>query len=83
MELITNILELFYFYISLNWEMIISIAMIIICPVTWNLVARYEFYTKNLSRFCGDNRLAADIFAHCLIEMGIFRNYMFVRVIKN
>lgn len=83
MEHLTNFLNLSLNYIKFDWEIIISISMIILCPVTWNLVARYEFYTKNLSKLCGDNRLAADIFAHVLIEMGIFRNYMFVRVIKN
>ena len=80
---ITEYFTLFNYYIKFDWEIILSIAMIIICPVTWNLVARYEFYTQKLSKFCGDNRLAADIFAHCLIEMGIFRNYLFVRVVKN
>lgn len=82
-SIITQFFTLFKYYIKFDWEILLSIAMIIICPVTWNLVARYEFYTKKLSNFCGDNRLAADIFAHCLIEMGIFRNYLFVRVIKN
>lgn len=75
--------EVFINNFSLNWEMICAISMIILCPITWNLVARYEFYTKRLSNFVGDNRLSADIFAHVLIEMGIFRNYMFARVIRN
>ena len=63
--------------------MICAIIMIIICPITWNLVARFEFFTKKLSNFVGDNRLPADIFAHILIELGIFRNYMFTRVFRN
>jgi protein-S-isoprenylcysteine O-methyltransferase Ste14 len=82
-KIITEFFTILNYYIKFDWEIILSIAMIIICPVTWNLVARYEFYTKKLSTFCGDNRLAADIFAHCLIEMGIFRNYLFVRVMRN
>ncbi len=83
MELIQQLTDLFISNFYLNWEMICAISMIILCPITWNLVARYEFYTKKLSKFVGDNRLAADIFAHVLIEMGIFRNYMFSRVIRN
>lgn len=74
--------EIFLKNLNINWELIAAVVMIIICPITWNLVARYEFYTKKLSNFVGDNRLAADIFAHILIEMGIFRNYMFMRVIR-
>ena len=30
----------------------------------------------------GDNRLAADIFAHVLIEMGILRNYLFKKAME-
>jgi phosphatidylethanolamine N-methyltransferase len=56
---------------------ITTVIMIIICPITWNLFARIEFNTKYFSKLAGDNVLAADIFAHILIEMGIFRNYMF------
>ncbi len=56
--------------------------MVILCPVTWNLVARIEFYTRYFTRKCkGNNILAADIFAHVLIEMGLFRNYMLKRAI--
>jgi len=78
-----SVQEIFISNFNLNWEMMSAISMIVLCPITWNLVARYEFYTKKLSNFVGDNRLAADIFAHILIEMGIFRNYMFMRVIRN
>lgn len=71
-------------YIVFNdWEFLSSLFMIIICPVTWNLVARWEFHTKIFSKLAGDNRLAADIFAHILIEMGILRNYLFSRVIRH
>jgi len=75
--------EVFIKNFNLNWEMMWAVSMIILCPITWNLVARYEFYTKRLSNFVGDNVLAADKFAHLLIEMGIFRNYIFTRVIRN
>ena len=78
-----SIVDIFFSNLNLNWEMIGAIIMIIICPITWNLVARFEFYTKRISNLVGDNRLAADIFAHILIEMGIFRNFLFTRVIKN
>jgi len=74
--------EFFSFIEFDSWEFIISALMIIICPITWNLVARWEFNTKIFSKLAGDNRLAADIFAHILIEMGIFRNYMFSRIIR-
>jgi phosphatidylethanolamine N-methyltransferase len=62
--------------------LIISIIMIMICPVTWNLIARWEFHTKFFTKIVGDNRLAADIFAHILIEMGIFRNYIYTKAIE-
>ncbi len=70
----------FTFY---DWEMLSTLFMIIICPVTWNLVARWEFHTKIFSKLAGDNRLAADVFAHILIEMGVLRNYLFSRVIRH
>lgn len=58
--------------------------MIIMCPITWNIVARYEFHTKFFTKLCKNNKvLAADVFAHILIEMGIFRNYMFNRAVSN
>lgn len=67
-----------------NINVIIATIMVIICPVTWNLVARLEYYTKFFTRKCkGNNRLAADIFAHVLIEMGFFRNYMMKRALDN
>lgn len=66
-----------------NSDFLIAAGMIIICPITWNLVARFEFYTKYFTKLLGDNKLAADIFAHVLIEMGIFRNYMFTRACKS
>lgn len=60
-----------------------AIIFIIICPITWNIVARYEFKTKRLTNLCGNNKyLAADVFAHILIEMGIVRNYLFLRAIS-
>jgi len=61
---------------------LLSIFMIVICPVTWNLIARWEFHTRIFTEIAGDNRLAADIFAHILIEMGIFRNYIFEKAIS-
>lgn len=65
-----------------NINVIIAAIMVIICPVTWNLVARIEFYTRYFTKRCkGNNILAADIFAHVLIEMGLFRNYMLKRAI--
>jgi phosphatidylethanolamine/phosphatidyl-N-methylethanolamine N-methyltransferase len=67
------------FYDKTSW---LSAFMIIICPVTWNLIARWEFHTKVFTKIAGDNRLAADIFAHILIEMGILRNYLFKRAIE-
>jgi methylene-fatty-acyl-phospholipid synthase len=70
-------------YVDLNFEFWLAAFMIFICPITWNLVARFEFHTKYFSKLTGDNRLAADIFAHILIEMGIFRNFMYFRVVKN
>jgi phosphatidylethanolamine/phosphatidyl-N-methylethanolamine N-methyltransferase len=66
-----------------NWELILTFIMIVVCPTTWNLVARWEFHTKFFSKLTGDNRMAADIFAHILIEMGIFRNFMYIRVIMH
>ena len=66
-----------------DWEIIVTIIMIIICPTTWNFVARWEFHTKFFSKLVGDNRLAADIFAHILIEMGILRNYLYLRVVRS
>jgi methylene-fatty-acyl-phospholipid synthase len=69
-------------YVEFNLEFWLSAFTIFICPITWNLVARFEFHTKYFSKLAGDNRLAADIFAHILIEMGIFRNYMYQRVLK-
>lgn len=83
-EIITNQIYLFFSLINFyDWEFILTTLMIIICPVTWNLVARFEFHTKYLSNLVGDNRLAADIFAHILIEMGIFRNYFYSRTIRH
>ncbi len=70
-------------YVEFNFEFWLSAFMIFICPITWNLVARFEFHTKYFSKLAGDNRLAADIFAHILIEMGIFRNFIYHRVVKN
>lgn len=65
-----------------NTNVIIAAIMVILCPVTWNLVARIEFYTRYFTKKCkGNNILAADIFAHVLIEMGLFRNYMLKRAI--
>jgi phosphatidylethanolamine N-methyltransferase len=69
-------------YIDFDLHFFLSAFMIIICPVTWNLVARLEFHTKYFSKLTGDNRLAADIFAHILIEMGIFRNFVYTRLIQ-
>ena len=58
--------------------------MVIICPVTWNLVARLEFYHKFFSKYYGnDSWIAADIFAYVLIEMGILRNYMLKRALDH
>jgi phosphatidylethanolamine N-methyltransferase len=71
------------YFVFNDWEFLSSLFMIIICPVTWNLVARWEFHTKIFSKLAGDNRLAADVFAHILIEMGILRNYLFSRVIRH
>jgi phosphatidylethanolamine N-methyltransferase len=69
-------------YVDFNdWLLTLSFIMIVICPTTWNLVARWEFHTKFFSKLTGDNRMAADIFAHILIEMGIFRNFIYMRVI--
>ena len=74
----------FFSYINFyDLEFMAAVFMIIICPITWNLVARWEFYTKIFSKLAGDNRLAADIFAHILIEMGLFRNYMFSRTVQH
>jgi phosphatidylethanolamine N-methyltransferase len=71
-------------YVDFNsWLLILSFVMIIICPTTWNLVARWEFHTKFFSKLTGDNRMAADIFALILIEMGIFRNFIYIRVIMH
>lgn len=76
--------NLMFDYIQVcDTEFIVTMLMIILCPITWNLFARYEFHTKYFTKLAGDNRLAADIFAHVLIEMGIFRNYMFSRTIKS
>jgi phosphatidylethanolamine N-methyltransferase len=70
-------------YIDLSDKMfLLSMIMIVICPVTWNLIARWEFHTKIFTKITGDNRLAADIFAHILIEMGVFRNYIFEKAIS-
>jgi phosphatidylethanolamine N-methyltransferase len=70
-------------YIDFNDKiLLLSAMMIVICPVTWNLIARWEFHTKVFTKSAGDNRLAADIFAHILIEMGIFRNYIFDKAIS-
>jgi phosphatidylethanolamine N-methyltransferase len=66
-----------------DFYFILSATMIIICPITWNLIARFEFHTKYFSKLAGDNILAADIFAHILIEMGIFRNWIFKHQCKN
>jgi len=73
--------EFFSKNLNLNWEMICAVSMIILCPITFTLVARYEFHTKRLSNFFGNNVLAADITAYMCLEMGIFRNFMFQRVI--
>ena len=83
--MILSFIEEFYDKLDIcNLNTIIGILMIVICPITWNLVARYEFYTKKITKICGNNNLlAADIFAHILIEMGIFRNYMFTRTMNN
>lgn len=63
--------------------LITSMIMIIICPITWNLIARWEFHSKFFTKIVGDNRLAADVFAHILIEMGIFRNYIYSKAIQH
>ena len=65
-----------------NKTLLISIVMIIVCPVTFYLIARWEFQTKFFTKIVGDNRLAADIFAHIVIQMGIFRNFIFSKAIK-
>lgn len=68
----------------LNANTIISALMIIVCPITWNLVARAEFKTKFFTKLCDNNKiLAADVFAHILIEMGVFRNYIYTRAVMH
>jgi phosphatidylethanolamine/phosphatidyl-N-methylethanolamine N-methyltransferase len=63
-------------------NVILAALMIIICPITWNVVARIEFHTKFFTKAChNDKILAADVFAHLLIEMGVFRNYMYSRAL--
>jgi len=81
---ISDFIDFLLSYMNLyDWELYFAVFMIIICPITWNLVARCEFNTKIFSKIAGDNRKAADIFAHVLIEMGILRNYLFTRAIKH
>lgn len=71
-------------YINIyDGKLIIAAFMIIICPITWNLVARLEFHTKIFSNLAGDNKLAADVFAYVLIEMGFVRNYLYTNCLKN
>jgi phosphatidylethanolamine N-methyltransferase len=71
-------------YINIyDGKFILAAFMIIICPVTWNLVARLEFYTKIFSNFAGDNKLAADVFAYVLIEMGFVRNIIYTNCLKS
>jgi len=66
-----------------SWDSLITAFMIFLCPVTWNIVSRLEFNTKIFSRLVGDNVIAADIWAHIYIEMGIFRNYMFYYMVTH
>jgi len=66
-----------------SWDSLITAFMIFLCPVTWNVVSRLEFNTKIFSRLVGDNVIAADIWAHIYIEMGIFRNYMFYYMVTH
>lgn len=70
--------------VILDVNVIITLIMIIILPLTWSGVGRLEFHTKYFTKICDNNKiLAADIFAHLLIEMGVFRNYMFGRAVEN
>lgn len=79
LAILSDIFNYIDFYDRTFW---FSLIMIIICPVTWNLIARWEFHTKVFTKITGDNRLAADIFAHLLIEMGILRNFLFKKTIE-
>ena len=58
-------------------DSLLTAFMIFLCPVTWNVISRLEFNTKIFSKIVGNNVIAADIWAHIYIEMGIFRNFMF------
>ena len=64
-------------------DVLFAIFMVIICPVTWTIIARIEYYTKYITKKCKNKYIAADIFANLLIEMGVLRNYMAVRVVKH
>jgi phosphatidylethanolamine N-methyltransferase len=67
----------------LQMDSLLTLFMIFLCPVTWNVVSRLEFYTNIFSRLVGDKRIAADICAHIYIEMGIFRNFMFYYMVTH
>ncbi|XP_071975951.1 phosphatidylethanolamine N-methyltransferase [Engystomops pustulosus] len=65
-------------YVDLtDYSFLFAIACIIFNPLFWNVVARWEYRTRTLSRFFGSPHLACYVLGAVIIFLAIYRSHCF------
>ena len=64
-------------------NLFISIGVIIITPIIWNILARIEYYTHLLTKLaCGNKYLGCYILAVYVFGFSLFRDYIFNKALE-
>lgn len=61
----------------------ISVATIVFNPTYWNVVARWEYRTKGLSKMFGSNYVACWLLGASIFGLGIFRDMRFSEALNS
>lgn len=61
----------------------IAVGAILLSPTWWNLIARNEYKNKSLTRLFGSKQTACSVFSASVFLLGLMRDYLYLRAIKD
>ena len=56
---------------------LLACPLVMVNPLLWNLMARFEYNTRTISRLCGGPRLGVVVLAACILSMNFVRTLFF------
>ncbi|KAI3406144.1 OPI3 [Candida oxycetoniae] len=71
------------YYITINQELLYTIACISFNPIFWNVVARLEYRTHFITKIVGSARRGCYLLALVIFSLGVYRDHVYRNCLLN